>query len=166
MTQQEIQYFLSNNQKYFNANQIPQIVNMLSDSQINNDIVLVTSAEYKDPTLVLIMAILFGGLAVDRFILGDNVNGVFKVLTFGGLGIWSLIDCVTAFDRAKKKNFEIFMEKFQLQTNMDSYANQQTNNPKLNTSEYILKYKQLLDAGVITEDEYEQKKKELLEKGQ
>ncbi len=165
MTQQEIQYFLSNNQKYFNANQIPQIVNMLSDSQINNDIVLVTSAEYKDPTLVLIMAILFGGLAVDRFMLGDTVNGIFKLLTFGGLGIWSLIDCFTAFDRTKKKNFEIFMEKFQLQIHMDNLGSRQTENENEDLTEEIIKYKQLLDQGVITADEYDQKKKQILEKG-
>lgn len=111
MTQQEIQYFLSNNQKYFDSNQIPQIVNILSNSQTSNT-VLVTSAEYKDPTLVLIMAILFGVWGVDRFMLGDTVNGIFKLLTLGGLGIWDIIDCFTAFKRTKKKNFEIFMETF------------------------------------------------------
>jgi len=44
--------------------------------------------------LVLIMSILFGGLGVDRFIMGHVGLGILKLITFGGFGIWWLIDII------------------------------------------------------------------------
>ena len=45
-------------------------------------------------TLTLIMSILFGSLGVDRFIMGHVGLGILKIITFGGCGIWWLIDLI------------------------------------------------------------------------
>ena len=42
----------------------------------------------------LLLSIFLGGLGVDRFYLGYTGLGIAKLLTFGGCGIWSLIDLV------------------------------------------------------------------------
>tara|TARA_B110000014_G_C20042109_1_gene541712 strand:- start:121 stop:438 length:318 start_codon:yes stop_codon:yes gene_type:complete len=44
------------------------------------------------PTLIL--CILLGGLGVHRFYVGKVVTGIIMILTFGGLGIWTLIDVI------------------------------------------------------------------------
>ena len=44
--------------------------------------------------LVLVMSIVFGQLGVDRFIMGKIGTGILKLITFGGLGIWWLIDVI------------------------------------------------------------------------
>ena len=44
--------------------------------------------------LVLIISILFGSLGVDRFLMGKVGTGILKLITFGGFGIWWLIDLV------------------------------------------------------------------------
>ena len=44
------------------------------------------------PTLLL--AILLGGLGVHRFYVGKVGTGILMLLTFGGCGIWALIDVV------------------------------------------------------------------------
>lgn len=44
--------------------------------------------------LCLVMSIVFGGLGVDRFIMGKVGTGILKLITFGGLGIWWLIDVI------------------------------------------------------------------------
>ncbi len=44
--------------------------------------------------LTLVMSIFFGSLGVDRFIMGKIGTGILKLITFGGLGIWWLVDLI------------------------------------------------------------------------
>jgi TM2 domain-containing membrane protein YozV len=53
--------------------------------------------------LVLVMSIVFGTFGVDRFIMGKVGTGVLKLITFGGFGIWWLVDVILI---AVKYNFE------------------------------------------------------------
>ena len=46
----------------------------------------------KDKLILLILSYLLGIFGVDRMYLGCWVSGFFKLITFGGLGIWYLID--------------------------------------------------------------------------
>ena len=55
---------------------------------------------------MLIVSILVGALGIDRFLIGDTGLGVGKLLTCGGLGIWTIIDWFMIQDAAKDKNFE------------------------------------------------------------
>ncbi len=44
------------------------------------------------PTLVL--ALILGGLGVHRFYVGKIGTGILMLITFGGFGIWALIDVI------------------------------------------------------------------------
>ena len=48
----------------------------------------------KDWIITLVLAILVGGLGIDRFYTGSIILGVLKLVTFGGLGLWWLIDLI------------------------------------------------------------------------
>jgi len=61
-------------------------------------------SERKDPTLVLVLSVLFGGLGVDRFMLGDVGMGVLKLLTGGLCGILWLIDIFTIMGKTNDYN--------------------------------------------------------------
>jgi hypothetical protein len=57
---------------------------------------LTNPAEVSDKswTTALILSILLGGLGADRFYLGQTNKGILKLITCGGLGIWSIIDII------------------------------------------------------------------------
>ena len=44
--------------------------------------------------VAIILSVFVGSLGVDRFYLGYVPTGVLKLITFGGLGIWWLIDLI------------------------------------------------------------------------
>jgi hypothetical protein len=48
----------------------------------------------KNQTTALILSIFVGWLGVDRFYLGYVGLGILKLITFGGCGIWWLIDLI------------------------------------------------------------------------
>jgi hypothetical protein len=45
-------------------------------------------------TTALLLSLCFGGFGADRFYLGHVATGFVKLLTFGGGGLWSLVDVV------------------------------------------------------------------------
>ena len=56
----------------------------------------------------------FGGFGVDRFYLGYTATGVLKLLTFGGLGIWHLVDMLLiAFGKKKAKGSQLPLEGYE-----------------------------------------------------
>ncbi len=56
--------------------------------------------------LVLLMSIFFGSVGVDRFIMGKIGTGILKLITFGGFGVWWLIDLILIASKYKFKNIE------------------------------------------------------------
>ena len=52
------------------------------------------SGEQKDYMVALLLSIFVGQLGVDRFYLGYTGLGIVKLLTFGGFGVWWLIDLI------------------------------------------------------------------------
>ncbi|GAA4169867.1 TM2 domain-containing protein [Gryllotalpicola koreensis] len=49
-----------------------------------------------------ILALLLGGLGVDRFYLGKVGTGILKLVTLGGFGVWALIDLIITLAGAQR----------------------------------------------------------------
>lgn len=52
--------------------------------------------------VTFVLSLLLGFLAVDRFYLGKVGTGILKLITFGGFGIWYLIDLILVLTGAQK----------------------------------------------------------------
>jgi TM2 domain-containing membrane protein YozV len=64
--------------------------------------------QFKEPTTSLIISIFAGQFGIDRFMIGDTGMGVGKLLTCGGLGIWTIIDWFLIMGATREKNMETF----------------------------------------------------------
>ena len=56
--------------------------------------------------VTLVMSIIFGSLGVDRFIMGKVGTGLLKLFTFGGLGVWWLVDMILVATKHKFKGIK------------------------------------------------------------
>lgn len=75
------------------------------------------------PSTTFILSIFLGSIGVDRFYLGDIVGGILKYFTFGGLGIWWIIDIITAKKRCCTKNCEKLLKVIDSNANVNINAN-------------------------------------------
>ncbi|AXG75286.1 TM2 domain-containing protein [Flavobacterium arcticum] len=105
MDSQKVDMYVMTNAKYFKSQQLNYIrerMLAMDDSKWS----MLQSVELKDPTTILIVSILAGGLGIDRFMIGDTGLGVAKLLTCGGAGIWALVDLFLIMDATRDKNME------------------------------------------------------------
>ena len=93
------------NGKYFESFQLPAIRDRLIQMDDSKFIVL-QSLGLKDPTTMLIISLIGGHLGIDRFMLGDTGLGVAKLLTCGGLGIWTIVDWFLVMGRTREVNID------------------------------------------------------------
>ena len=112
MEAQKIDMFMMMNAKYFESHHL----NAVRDKLLSLDESkwgLVQTMQFKEPTTALIISIVGGGsLGIDRFYIGDTGLGIGKLLTCGGLGIWTIIDWFLIMGATREKNMETFQNTF------------------------------------------------------
>lgn len=105
MEQSRIDMFVFTNRDYFTPQQLFLIKDSLK-AVGDEKATLLMSIKLKNPTTLLIISLLFGDLGIDRFVLGKVGTGILKLLTFGGLGIWTIIDWFLIKQRTYDYNFK------------------------------------------------------------
>jgi len=106
MESQKVDMFIMTNAKFFEPFQLAQIrerLTNLDDSRWG----LIQTIQFKDPTIMLIVSLIGGHFGIDRFLLGDTGLGVAKLLTCGGLGIWTIIDWFMIMGATRDKNNQL-----------------------------------------------------------
>lgn len=109
MDSQKVDMYIMTNAKYFSPAHINFIRERLEAAD-DSKWAMISSVELKDPTTTLIVSILIGYLGIDRFMIGDTGLGIGKLLTFGGCGVWQIVDWFLIQDATRQKN----MEKLQM----------------------------------------------------
>jgi TM2 domain-containing membrane protein YozV len=107
MESNKVDMFLISNGKFFESHHIGFVREKLmqaDDSKWN----ILQTLDFKDPTMILIVSLIVGGLGVDRFLIGDTGLGVLKLVTCGGFGIWAIVDWFLIMGATKEKNIEKF----------------------------------------------------------
>lgn len=103
MESNKVDMFIMANGKFFESHHVMQIRDRLL--QLDDDKWgLIQTMQFKDPTTSLIVSLLVGHFGIDRFMIGDTGLGVGKLLTCGGLGIWTIIDWFMIQAATREKN--------------------------------------------------------------
>jgi TM2 domain-containing membrane protein YozV len=105
MEAQKVDMFILTNAKYFESYQLSAIRERLIVMD-DTKWVMISTVQLKDPTISLVISILVGHFGIDRMIIGDVGLGIAKLLTCGGLGIWTLVDWFLIMGLTRQKNME------------------------------------------------------------
>lgn len=106
MTAEQVDLFLATSGKYFEAQHLPYIREQLLALDESRSRAIM-HLDFKDPTILLIVSLLGGTLGIDRFLLGDVLLGVLKLITGGACAIWTIVDWFLIMGATRKKNFEL-----------------------------------------------------------
>ena len=107
MDAQKVDMFMMMNSKYFEShhlNSVREKLLQLDDSKWP----IVQTMQFKSPDTTQLLSIMGGQLGMDRFFIGDTGLGIAKLLTCGGLYIWTIIDWFSISSAAREKNMETF----------------------------------------------------------
>ena len=106
----------------------------------------------KSKTTALILSILTGGLGIDRFYLGYTGMGILKLLTAGCFGVLYIIDIINiATGKLLPADGSAYDD--------DTRATPQQ--PVHSSADELKQYKELLDMGILSQEEFDAKKRQL-----
>lgn len=104
MEQSKIDWFVANNAGKL-TNEKMMYVKEKMTKMSDDKFALIQSTSLMSPTLVWVVSFFFGYLGIDRFMVGSIGAGVAKLLTFGGFGLWWLIDLFIIGGKTRENNF-------------------------------------------------------------
>ena len=105
MDAQKVDMFIMMHSKESPPSKLPYIrqqLMMVDESKCG----LISTIQFKDPTISLILSIFLGSFGIDRFFIGDIGLGIGKLLTAGGCGVWAIVDWFLIMDATREKNFQ------------------------------------------------------------
>ena len=112
MDSQKIDLFIAVNSDKLHESQASDLYERLQSMDDSKWQSLV-SMHFKSPTFALLLSFFFGVIGVDRFYIGTIGLGVLKLLTLGGLGLWTLIDLFTIMGITRDLNYEKALKRIQ-----------------------------------------------------
>lgn len=102
LSETEINNYMKHNKKYFEETEITRFKNIIAESDIT--ISDLNALKLKSPTLGIVLSVALGLFGIDRFYSGNYALGALKLFTFGGSGVWWIIDWFFIGKAVKRSN--------------------------------------------------------------
>ena len=105
MEESKVDMFMMINNSNLPSMSLPSIRQQLLALPDDRASVLHTT-QFKNPTTAIILSVLIGHFGIDRFYIGDTGLGIAKLLTCGGVGIWTLVDWFLIMGLTRQRNYD------------------------------------------------------------
>lgn len=102
---EENKEFLFPNKKYTEEEMEEALISAPDEMEMS-----VRSITFRNPTTVQLISFFVGSIGVDRFYFKEILLGILKYFSFGGLGIWWIIDIFSAKNRCRAYNCKKILE--------------------------------------------------------
>lgn len=112
MDAQKVDMFLMANNHYLPQNKLLPLREQLLSLDDSYWIVL-TSIQFKNPTIAVLFSIFFFHFAVDRFYIGDIALGLLKLFTAGGFLFWAFLDLFLIAGATRDRNYQKLQARLQ-----------------------------------------------------
>lgn len=114
VTEHQIDLFMITHSKYFLSRDL-ETVRTIPESATQADWKRLMEVRFYDPAVITMFSLVGGYFGLDRFMRDDVTMGVLKLITCGGLGIWTMVDWFISAEETAKKNFELFLNVMEKQ---------------------------------------------------
>lgn len=104
MEQSKAEMFIVSNRGLFPLSKVNNLY-LLLEQLPDEKFILINTIPYKNPIVMFLYSFFFGCLGVDRFMLGQIGLGILKLITCGGLGIWTIIDWFIVMNLTREWNW-------------------------------------------------------------
>jgi TM2 domain-containing membrane protein YozV len=104
----KVDMFMMINNNNFPTNALPSIRQRLL-AMPDDRMGMVQSFQFKSPSTAIIISVLIGAMGIDRFYIGDTGLGIAKLLTCGGVGVWTIVDWFLIMGLARQRNHDKFV---------------------------------------------------------
>jgi TM2 domain-containing membrane protein YozV len=105
MEESKVDMFMMINNGNLPSMSLPSIRQQLLALPAERSSILHTT-QFKNPTTAIILSVLIGHFGIDRFYIGDTGLGIAKLLTCGGVGVWTLVDWFLIMGLARQRNYD------------------------------------------------------------
>jgi hypothetical protein len=112
MDQQKVDMYLMAYARFFEGYNIKSLHEQLLQTD-DAKLVQLQAVNLKDPTTMVIVSVVGGHFGIDRFMIGDVGLGIAKLLTCGGLGIWTIVDWFLIQGRTRELNLQLLQRAIQ-----------------------------------------------------
>jgi hypothetical protein len=106
------QFIVTNGHKFKIADLV--IIRKKLETLKTEQMQLLCTVNYLDPTMITIVSVLIGHWGFDRFFIKQIGLGILKLFTGGGGGIWTIVDWFRIGGLTKKANMKKFNENLML----------------------------------------------------